>query len=72
MRYGGIMKKLLNKKVLGAVVALLLAIGVCDLTIMETSHLKPVLQDLQEAATSIFEDEAEAPKTLIQGADEAQ
>jgi hypothetical protein len=62
------MKKLLNKKVLGAVLALLLALGVCDLTIMEQSHLKPVLQDLQKSATSLFDDAAEeAPKTLIQG-----
>jgi hypothetical protein len=64
------MKKLLNKKVLGAVLALLLALGVCDLTVMEQSHLKPVLQDLQKSATSLFDDEAEeAPKTLIQGSE---
>ncbi len=59
------MKKLLNKKVLGALVALVLALGVCDLTLLENSHLKPVLQDLQEAATSLFEEEAAPTAPLI-------
>ncbi len=63
------MKKLLNKKVAAMVVALLLALGVCDLTLLEKSNLKPILESLQDSASSLFDDQApETTKPLIQGA----
>lgn len=49
------MKKILNKKVLGALLALVLALGIVDLTVLEQSNLKPILDTLQERATSVFE-----------------
>jgi hypothetical protein len=57
------MKKLLNKKVFAALLGLVVALGVVDLTVLEKSHLKPVIESLQDSATSLFDEEAtpEAP-----------
>jgi hypothetical protein len=54
------MKKLLNKKVLAAVVALVVALGICDLTLLENSNLKPILNSIQEALTEEAPEATEA------------
>jgi len=66
------MKKLLSKKGLALVLGVLVALGVCDLTLLENSHLKPVVETISNSVSDVIdtltgaEAEAEA-KPLIHG-----
>jgi hypothetical protein len=63
-----ILKKLISKKGLALVVALLLTLGVCDLTVAEKSRLMPILDSVSELLSdevAPVTTETEAPKVLI-------
>ena len=53
------MKKLFTKKAATLVVGVLLALGVADLTLLEDSHLKPVIQSVSDTISDLLGLEAE-------------
>jgi hypothetical protein len=53
------MKKLLTKKAAVIAAGVALCLGVCDLTIMEKSHLMPVVESVRESVEDLIGQEAE-------------
>lgn len=72
-----ILKKLVTKKTAAICCAVILGLGVCDLTIADKSHLQPVVDSVRSTVSDVVDsvlgkDAEEAPKTLIKGTDAAE
>lgn len=65
------LKKLISKKGAAFIAAILLTLGVCDLTLTEQSHLQPVINSISEGVSGLLGGEKEAETApLIQGSDD--
>lgn len=50
----------MKKKLAALVIAIVGVLAVCDLTVFEQSHLKPVIEQVETKARELFQDKAEA------------